>query len=347
MHGGEETEQQSMDDRAHTRLLTRICRALGAGLILASVGLALGSTALEAQAQSARPVQLAFGLTSGNALVRFDTAAPGTILGRSTVTGLQAGESLTGIDFRPANNALYGVGSTGRLYTINPASGAAQVVGSGPLPTPLRGSAFGVDVNPVPDRLRVVSTDGQNLRINMATLEVNDDGALAYAPGDRNAGVRPNVVAAGYTNNVAGSQATMLFVIDAARDVLALQNPPNDGVLNTVGPLGVDTSDVAGLDVAPGTGTAFAALLSPGAPASALYTIDLGTGAARRVGPIGGGQPVRGLALVLDGTATFAGPGAVGLPRTGGAGIAGAGLVAAALGLCGGAALRALGRGRR
>src|SRR5687768_8132571 len=111
MHGGEETEQQSMDDRAHTRLLRHIGRALGGGLIIASVGLALGSTTLEAQAQSARPVQLAFGLTSGNALVRFDTAAPGALLGRSTVTGLQAGESLTGIDFRPANNALYGVGS--------------------------------------------------------------------------------------------------------------------------------------------------------------------------------------------------------------------------------------------
>ena len=114
------------------------------------------------------------------------------------------------------------------------------------------------------------------------------------------------MVGAAYTNNMAGATATMLYVVDAGRDVLALQNPPNDGVLNTVGALGVDASEMVGFDVAPGTGAAFAALTAPGAGVQPPCTpIDLASGAARRVGPIGGGQTLRGMALVLDGTATY------------------------------------------
>ncbi|HEX2517614.1 MAG TPA: DUF4394 domain-containing protein [Chloroflexota bacterium] len=324
----------------------KIKLALSALTTLAAISLSIagaGAPAASAQAPppaQPRPPQLAFGLTTGNALVRFDTANPGMILGRASVRGLQAGESLVGIDFRPANNALYGVGSTGRLYTVDPASGVAQQVGPGPLPGPVQGTAFGVDVNPVPDRLRVVSTQGQNLRINMDTLETLTDGGLAYAAGDRNAGQRPTVVGAAYTNNMAGATTTMLYVVDAGRDVLALQNPPNDGVLNTVGALGVDASEMVGFDVAPGTGAAFAALSAPGAGVSTLYSVDLASGAARRVGLIGGGQTLRGMALVLDGTATFSAGGPLMLPRTG-LGAATGGLLAGAVSLLlGGIAMR-------
>jgi hypothetical protein len=326
--------------------------ALTALTAAAAISLSVaGATAPQASAQSPRPAQLAFGLTSGNSLVRFDTANPGTILGRANVRGLQAGETLLGIDFRPANNALYGVGSTGRLYTVDPASGQAQQVGNAPLPVPVQGTAFGVDVNPVPDRLRVVSTQGQNLRINMDTLDTLTDGGLAYAAGDRNAGQRPTVVGAAYTNNMAGATATMLYVVDSGRDVLALQNPPNDGVLNTVGALGVDASEMVGFDVAPGTGAAFAALTTPGAGASSLYSVDLATGAARRVGAIGGGQTLRGMALVLDGTATFGAGGQMMLPRTGLGGAASGATSGATGGLIAGAVSLLLGgfalRGRR
>src|SRR5438093_788494 len=73
------------------------------------------------------------------------------------------------IDFRPANGLLYALtneGGTGRLYTIDPASGAATfratltadtVNDPTPTYTALSGTSFGVDFNPVPDRLRVVS----------------------------------------------------------------------------------------------------------------------------------------------------------------------------------------------
>src|SRR3712207_4408284 len=74
-------------------------------------------------------------LTTANSLVRFDSAAPGTLLGSATplpITGLQAGETLQGIDFRPASGQLYALGSTSRLYVVNPTTGAATALGTAP-----------------------------------------------------------------------------------------------------------------------------------------------------------------------------------------------------------------------
>ena len=98
--------------------------------------------------------------------------------------------------------------------------------------------APGVDFNPQADRLRVVSHDGQNLRVNVMLGATAVDGALRYKDGDSGAGKRPRITASAYTHNVADAPDTKLFEIDDERDVLVLQDPPNDGVLTTVGPAG-------------------------------------------------------------------------------------------------------------
>ena len=92
------------------------------------------------------------------------------IRARKTITGLADGESLIGVDFRPSNGLLYGVGrigadpaSLGQLYTIDVDSGLATAVGSRLIP--LNGNGLGVDFNPVPDLLRIVSDLGQNIRV--------------------------------------------------------------------------------------------------------------------------------------------------------------------------------------
>ena len=46
-------------------------------------------------------------------------------------------------------------------------------------------------------------------------------------------------MAGAYTNSWKGTKATTLYDIDAATGALVTQAPPNDGVLNTVGPLGI------------------------------------------------------------------------------------------------------------
>lgn len=65
-------------------------------------------------------------------LLRFDTATPSFLDDTKVIRGLQPGETIYGIDFRPANNQLFGLGSTSRIYTIDPATGRATAVGSGP-----------------------------------------------------------------------------------------------------------------------------------------------------------------------------------------------------------------------
>ena len=58
------------------------------------------------------------GLTQGpSALITFDTATPGVTSAPVVVTGLGAGETLVGIDFRPATGQLFGVGSGSTVYT--------------------------------------------------------------------------------------------------------------------------------------------------------------------------------------------------------------------------------------
>lgn len=260
---------------------------------LLSTTAAVAVLALSSQA-GAVPVT---GLTASNQLVSFDTAAPGAITSTRGVTGLQAGETLLGIDYRPATSQLYGVGSTGRLYTIGD-TGAATFAAT--LPVSPSGASFGVAFNPVVDRLRVNGDSDQNLRINVDTGETIVDGALAYAAGDANAGRDPNVVAAAYTNQVSGTvAATTLYDIDAATDSLVTQNPANAGTLNTVGALGIDARAVAGFDIAGDTGVGYASLsVGAGGPStSGLYRIDLGTGAATLLGAIGTAG-ITGIALV-------------------------------------------------
>lgn len=235
-----------------------------------------------------------YGVTGANTLVRFRSSSPGTIERTFNVTGLQGGESIVGIDARPATRQLYALGSTGRLYVVNPASGRAALIST--VSTALSGTSFGMDFNPTVDRLRVTSDADQNLRINVDTGATTVDTALAYAGSDVNAGQNPNVVASAYTNSVAGATTTTLYNIDSARDVLVTQNPPNNGTLNTVGALGVDTSDAVGFDIAPNGNTAFAALTVGGV--SQLYTVNLMTGAATLVGGVGGGAQLRGLAVL-------------------------------------------------
>jgi hypothetical protein len=238
-----------------------------------------------------------YGVDEANQLVRFGSGRPDQATVRP-ITGLAAGESLVGIDFNAANGRLYGVGTTSRIYAIDTTSAAATAVGTAAFAPSLAGTEFGVDFNPVPDRLRVHSNGKQNLRLNQLTGGIAAvDGALAYAAGDAGVGSSPAVVATAYTNSLSPAPAsTTLYAIDAARDVLVRLANPNDGQMTTVGALGAATGEMAGFDIAGNDGTAYAAL-STGGPGSTLYRIDLLTGAATRIGVVGRGGRLRGIGI--------------------------------------------------
>ena len=243
-----------------------------------------------------------YGVDATNNLIAFGALTPGTRISQVAITGLAVGETIVGIDFRPADDNLYAVSSTSRLYTINTTTGAATAVNGGALSVALSGTAFGVGFNPQVDRLRIHTNTDQNLRVNQTATPpaVTVDGALAYLTGDPNFGADPNVVGTAYTLSVRPAPvSTELYGIDAALDILVELDLPNAGSLATVGPLTFNTTDDVGFDIAGDTDVAYASLTPSATPTdpSRLYTINLRSGLATIVGQIGHPTPLRSIAV--------------------------------------------------
>lgn len=296
--------------------------------IVVAFGVALALilwAAVPASAQnSGHSAGATYALNTSGELIAFDRGAPGQIDSRVAVTGLASGESLVGVDFRPATGELYGIGSTSQIYTIDPASGAATPVA--PLTESLQGNTFEVDFNPSADAIRVVSDTAQNLRIDPDTGETTVDGTLAYAEGDENAGVSPAVVAGAYSNNLDGVEETALYDFDLATGNYVQQDPPNDGVLNTIGPPGVGFTSLVGFDITSlsGDDEGFAAIQTAEGQPSVLYGVDVESGAVSEIGAIGGGEYVSDLAIPtteMEALPDTGGPSLTALITVAGAGI--------------------------
>jgi hypothetical protein len=221
-------------------------------------------------ALTARAVPLLV-LRDGINLVRLYSARPQTVLSTTVVRGLQPGETLVGIDVRQRDGLLFGVGSTSRLYLVDPMTGAATPVGL-PFTPQLSGATFGVDLDDA--RLRVVSDTGQSVSIDSYNGAPSDC-CLLY----------PFVPAvAEIASRRVRYSGTPPYGIDVVNDRLLR------GVLNSpsevVGPLGVDTTAAVGFDISPFDDAGFAVLTVGGVPS--LYDINLRTGAATLLGAVGG-----------------------------------------------------------
>ena len=292
-----------------------LCRAL------AFACAAIFAVAAAAQAQTGYGIASA-GADSGT-LFSFDVNSPGTT---KTIGGTLPFLP-EGIDFRPGTSTLYALDvgpDTTQLYTIDIQTGNVTPVGDG-FPSEvtgqqagnysLLGATIGFDFNPrtlQPDgsvRIRVVASNGTNLRLNSDTGTVAAvDTRLDYPDTDPNAAATPMVDAAAYTNSARSTAAgtTTLYVMDFGTDDLATQNPPNAGQLNTVGPFGASVNaesgigfdivtDPASLDDGIGGDRAYAVLRRPDAPtgnvgAYLLYDVNLSTGQITGGRLVGGGS---------------------------------------------------------
>jgi hypothetical protein len=234
------------------------------------------------------------GLLPGNTLLRFNAASPDTIEGQLPITGLLAGDTIVGIDYRPATGQVYAVAdgpNPDALYTVNPETGAATFVAA--LSLALSGSSFGVDFNPLTDALWIVSDADINYSVHPVTGVVTPQAALNP--------LNPDVVAAAYTNNQAGAAQTSLYTIDSTTDFLNLQDPPAAGTQTPVGSLGFDAGSSAGFEIAAANNIAFAALTDAASGETGLYLIDLTTGQATPIGEIADGtMPLLGLTAVSE-----------------------------------------------
>ena len=256
------------------------------GLVVALIGIAA--------AVHADPPPALIGSTEDGRLLIFRADNP-----EATRTVHPSGLSgrLVGIDLRPADGHLYALTTGNDLYRIDPATGTSTLVST--LTVPFDGDLrSGIAFNPQADRLRLVSADGQNLRVNVVLGATAVDTPLSYASSDRNAGKHPRIAGAAYTNTVRDAPTTKLFEIDAEQDVLVLQDPPNDGVLTTVGPLDADFAPLSGFTIVTDSGGVDRAYA---ATAGKLYMIDLTTGHSTPVGTIGDPPvPLTSLAATPD-----------------------------------------------
>lgn len=259
--------------------------------------------------------QTGYGVDANFTLFSFDVTSPAT----STTIG-NVGFLPEAIDFRPGTNQLYAIdvgATTTQLYTINIANGAATPVGAGfatvGVDYNLSGNqSFGFDFNPKTlqvdnsMRIRLISTNGENLRLNSSTgLVAAVDVDLLIQPGSN----APFTDAAAYINNIPEiGGTTILYDMDIRNNSLYTQNPPNNGTMNLVGAFGVGIGNVQrgigfdvytdplSVDATIGGDTAYAVLKRPDAPingplgAYLLYNVNLATGAITGGALVDGGR---------------------------------------------------------
>ena len=203
------------------------------------------------RASRSRTILAAFRLSccrpTGRRSVRFNTATTGTTTTQAlNLANLVSGEQLVAIDFRPQTGQLYALGidataNTGTLYLLDPQSGVVSIAVAGTasditfagtdFPDPAT-IGYGMDFNPTIDRIRITTDSGLNFRINPIT------GLPAAATPDvaiNGSGVT-GVSATAYTNSYGQSLSggvTTLYTLDAASNMLFIQNPANNGTQTT------------------------------------------------------------------------------------------------------------------
>lgn len=264
--------------------------ATGAFTLVGAIG-AGNLSFLGLTAQSTVPPMHA--LTNNNQLLTFRAATPGALISTATISGLQAGEKITGIDVRPATNELYALGlvddgatRTGRIYRVNPTTGVATQVGAAPWSSVLPDTDFGgINFSPIADVLRVVFSNGGNFRVNPNT------GALLATDTPLSPTATNGI---SYTNSDLLQSGTTLYGLKFDNDTLVTiggingSPSPNSGVVTAVGSTGIVSNDAYGLEIRSTNGVTTAFATSGGR----LYSVNLSNGAFTQVGAVGSGSHV-------------------------------------------------------
>ncbi|MEA2298514.1 MAG: hypothetical protein QOF77_1450 [Solirubrobacteraceae bacterium] len=229
-----------------------------------------------AAAQAGDPV---LAVTAAGQLLTFDPDAPGTTGPAVAPSGVAGGDRLMAI----GNTGSYveGLGTSGALYSVNLGSGAAVARTS-----PLAGTALAAGVGIAYGPLRqpeVILADG--------SLCSDFAGGCIPAPPDPSTG-RPARLLAAAVAPITGpplpfsaTPQPLVYAVDAATaSLVTLDQPPYGVGPRTVGPLGLTVTAPAALAVSRDATRAF---LVTGSPVQSEYSVNLATGAATLIGPIG------------------------------------------------------------
>lgn len=306
--------------------------ALSAALLLAGCN-SDSRTSFRAGPPAPTAVANANVLFGGDRLASLDTRVSGSLGTPATISGLNAGDTLVSIDRRPQNGFLYALGynamaGTLQLYTVHPETMIATAVGStgtfvgadGTTPVAIGNNStntrFEMDFNPGVDRLRVISSIGENLRINPNTGAFVDGdlggGAGSVTGLNMDGSLKVGMVVTGaqgtaYTNSRSNTATTTQYSVDGTTNALYLQNPPNAGTLGSALSLSPAAGTVLGFDIAPSvtsgasntavtSGSGMVAYRPAGSMNDVLAHLDLVTGMLSGAWSLGN-EGVTGLAL--------------------------------------------------
>lgn len=293
---------------------------LSTGSVVASNPLGNTSGALGLATQRPLDTPVIVLASDGTRLIRFEATRP-TQITTVPISGVTLGESLVGVDFRPATGQLFALGidpiaDKGTLYRLDPQSGEASTV-CPPTPTPCEifytvggnrvdfpdpaTSDYGFDFNPVVDAIRITTSTGLNFRVSTAGAALDGDTVANGTQPDGNInGVTMQGAGAAYTNSYEGTAITTLYIMNSATDELTIQSSPNMGTQVAVAPITVAGNNlnftaVPGFDIPPEVQRGAAnqavtagigyALLTLGSSTN-LYRINLVNGQAQMLGAV-------------------------------------------------------------
>ena len=198
---------------------------------------------------------------------------------------------------------LIGLTTMGGLYEIDCSNGNATFKGSIPqeFVTPRMNLVYDSQ-----GRL-LIATEAENFQFGFLTGQVERiNPPLQFAPGDPNEGQQPQIGGLGALTPDPITGLPRIYAYDGRLFSLAELNPPG-GQAFTLGPLfsGSDGNDImdingkVGFDIpVPESKIGIITFIDPTGPnASELYRVNLDTGAAERVGRLGGGKPVAAIAF--------------------------------------------------
>jgi hypothetical protein len=285
--------------------------------------LAIGSAALMPVDAAAVRV---YGLNLDDNLFTFDALGsenPNVITSGVFVSGLQPNERMLAIEFRESDQTLFGLGSTSRIYTIDPASGVATAI-NGPFSPALNGTSFGFAYDPVAEVLAVSSNTDRLFTVDPDSgLVASVSPLLHYAPGDPLAGLNPSPDLSGLAFGPVpgGGGSPVLYGIDNGMALVTVD--PATGTIQIAGspifnPFNPVRLPHVGFDIHPTSGVG---LLAGDSSQWDLRAVNLVTGAAGFIGVQAFPENFRDIAIAVPepGTAFLAalGLGAIAAARRG------------------------------
>lgn len=189
---------------------------------------------------------------------------------------LEPSEIIQDIDYRNSEGVLYALttlSGKGYIIRIDPSSGvilrvSTLVTEGTTTQIALSDTSYTIDFNPVVDRLRVIGSNGSNLRVDVSTGDTLTDTNIQSGN---------TITGAAYEDSFSSAgRGTQLFTLDSSMDRVNLQNPPNDGTQSSPKSLlgSTNVESINGYDINPSNNTGLALLTVGGS--QQFYNINPG-----------------------------------------------------------------------